>query len=197
MIWLVAGLIVFLGTHSVRIFANDFRTAQIARLGLPRWKGLYTLVSIAGFVLLVWGFGQARQSPVLLWTSTPWTHYATILLTLPAFALVAAAYVPGNRIKAKIGHPMVAGVMTWSFAHLLSAFMLADVVLFGSFFVWSVLVYMSSRRRDRAAGTVSPPGTAARDAVTFAVGAVAWFVFGFWLHEALIGYAPIGSSGGP
>ncbi len=193
MTWLVAGLIVFLGAHSVRIFAEDFRTAQIARLGLHRWKGLYTLVSIAGFVLLVWGFGQAQQSPVLLWTSTPWTHYVTILLTLPAFVLVAAAYVPGNRIKAKIGHPMVAGVKTWAFAHLVSAFMLAEIVLFGSFFIWSVLVYVSSRRRDRAAGTIYPPGTVARDAVTCAVGGVAWFVFGFWLHEALIGYAPFGA----
>jgi uncharacterized membrane protein len=191
--WLIVGLVVFLGAHSVRIFADGFRTAQIARLGLQRWKGIYTLVSIAGFVLLVWGFGQARQAPVVLWTSMAWTHYVTASLTLPAFVLVAAAYVPGNRIKAKIGHPMVAGVKTWAFAHLMSAFTLADVVLFGSFFVWSVLVYISSRGRDRAAGTTYPPGTAARDAVTCAVGGVAWILFGFWLHEILIGYAPFGA----
>ena len=193
MIWLVAGLVVFLGTHSVRVFADGFRTAQIARMGPNAWKGLYTVVSLAGFVLLVWGFGQARQAPVLMWASMPWTHYVTALLTLPAFVLVAAAYVPGNRIKAKIGHPMVAGVKTWAFAHLLSAFTLADVVLFGSFLVWAVLVFISSRRRDRAAGTTYPPGTAARDAVTCAIGVVAWALMGFWLHDVLIGYAPFGA----
>jgi len=192
MTWLVAGLVVFLGAHSVRIFADDFRAAQIARIGPNRWKGIYTLVSLAGFVLLVWGFGQARQAPVLLWASTVWTHYVTALLTLPAFVLVAAAYVPGNRIKAKIGHPMVAGVTTWAVAHLMSAFTLADVVLFGSFLAWSVLDYTSLRRRDRAAGTTCPPGTAARDALTCAIGGVAWLVFAFWLHDALIGFSPFG-----
>lgn len=192
MTWLVAGLVVFLGVHSVRMYADGFRTAQMARMGPSGWKILYTLVSLAGFVLLVWGFGQARQAPVVLWPSMGWTRYVTALLTLPAFVLVAAAYVPGNRIKAKVGHPMVAGVKTWAIAHLISAFTLADVVLFGSFLAWAVLDYMSLRRRDRAAGTTYPPGTAARDALTCAVGGVAWLVFALWLHDRLIGFSPFG-----
>lgn len=193
MTWLVAGLVLFLGIHSVRIFADGFRNAQIARLGPNRWKGLYSIVSLAGFALIVWGFGQARQHPVVLWTPPSWTHYATAALALVAFILIAAAYVPGNRIKPAIGHPMIAGVKTWAFGHLLSAFALAGFVLFGAFFIWAIVDFAASRRRDRVAGTVYPPGSAARDALTCIVGAVAWIVFAFWLHGPLIGVAPFGA----
>ncbi len=190
---LIAGLVVFLGVHSVRIFGDGFRSAQIARLGPNVWKALYSLASIAGFALIVWGFARSRQHPVFVWTPPFWMHYATTALTLLAFVLIAAAYVPGNRIKPAIGHPMVAGVKTWAFGHLLSAFSLAGFVLFGAFFVWAVLDYAASRRRDTAAGVVYPAGTAVGDALTFAVGAIAWYVFAFWLHWPLIGVAPFGT----
>lgn len=193
MILLIIGLVVFLGVHSVRIFGDGFRSVQIARLGPNPWKGLYSLVSLAGFALIVWGFGEARQHPVFLWTPPFWMHYATTVFALLAFILIAAAYVPGNRIKPAIGHPMVAGVKTWAFGHLLSAFSLAGFVLFGAFFVWAILDYAASRRRDAAAGVVYPAGTASRDALTCAVGAAAWFVFAFWLHGPLIGIAPFGT----
>ena len=122
-----------------------------------------------------------------------WTHYATAALTLLAFVLIAAAYVPGNRFKATIGHPMVAGVKTWALAHLLSAFTLAGVVLFASFFVWAILDFSASRRRDRAAGTTYPPGSTKGDALTCFAGFVAWMAFAFWLHRPLIGIAPFGA----
>ena len=192
MTWLIAGLVIFLGVHSLRIFGDGFRSAQIARLGPNLWKALYSLVSLAGFALIIWGFAEARQNPVFVWTPPFWMHYATMVLVLLAFILIAAAYVPGNRIKAAIGHPMVAGVKTWAFGHLLSAFSLAGFVLFGAFFVWAILDYAASRRRDRAAGVVYPAGTAAGDALTCAVGAATWFVFAFWLHGPLIGVAPFG-----
>ena len=64
---LIAGLIIFLGSHSVRIFAEDWRNRQIEQLGNMKWKGLTALVSIGGFVLLVIGYGQARMAPVELW----------------------------------------------------------------------------------------------------------------------------------
>jgi uncharacterized membrane protein len=188
-IWLIAGLIAFLGVHSVRIFADGFRSAQIARRGLNAWKMFYTLVSLAGFALIIWGYGQARLDHVFMRTPPVSMRYATMVLTLLAFILIAAAYVPGNRIKAAVGHPMVAGVKTWAFGHLLSAFSLAGLVLFGTFFVWAIVDYMSLRRRDRAAGVVYPPGSGARDVLTCAVGTIAWFVFAFWLHGPLIGVA--------
>ena len=189
---LILGLILFLGLHSLRIFADSWRTAQIARLGEKPWKGLYSLASIVGFVLLIEGFGRARAATVVLWSPPFWTHYVAALLTLLAFVLVVAAYVPGTRIKSWLHHPMVLGVKVWAFAHLISNGTLADVVLFGSFLAWAIADFASSRRRDRVAGTVYPAGTAGKDAVAVVVGVVAWAVFAFWLHGWWIGVKPLG-----
>ena len=189
---LIVALILFLGVHSVRIFADSWRTAQIARIGERPWKGLYSLASIVGIVLVVWGFGRARATTVVLWSPPFWTHYVAAVLTLIAFVLVVAAYVPGTRIKGKLHHPMVLGVKVWAFAHLIANGTLADVVLFGSFLVWAIAEFAASRRRDRAAGTVYPSGTVGKDAVAVVVGVVAWVVFAFWLHGWWIGVKPLG-----
>jgi len=190
--FLIIGLAVFLGIHSVRIFADGWRSAQIARLGEGVWKGLYSAASLAGFVLLVWGFGQARLDPAVLWSPPSWSRHLAGLLTLAAFVLVAAAYVPGTRIKAAVGHPMILGVKVWALAHLLANGRLADIVLFGAFLAWAIVDYASSRRRDRAAGRIYVAGPLARDATAVAIGVVAWAAFAFWLHGALIGVRPYG-----
>jgi uncharacterized membrane protein len=189
---LIAGLLLFLGAHSVRIVAEPWRAAQIARRGEERWKLAYSVVSIAGFALLVYGFGVARGTPVVLWAAPVWTRHLAALLLLPAFVLVAAAYVPRNRIKAAVGHPMIAGVKLWAFAHLLANGRLAAVVLFGAFLAWAIADFIASRRRDRAAGTRHPSGTAARDAITVIAGLVAYGLFAFVLHGPLIGVRPFG-----
>jgi uncharacterized membrane protein len=189
---LILGLVLFLGAHSVRIFANGWRSRQIARLGEKGWKGLYTLVSIAGFALIIWGFGLARQQPVLLYVPPMWLRHLNGLFTLLAFILVVAAYVPGNHFKARLGHPMLAGVKTWAFGHLLATGMLHDVLLFGAFLLWAVVDFISARRRDRAAGVSYPAGTAKGDIIAVVAGAVAWAVFAFWLHGWLIGVKPMG-----
>jgi uncharacterized membrane protein len=189
---LILGLLLFLGTHSVRIFADGWRSRQLARLGEGKWKGVYSAVSVIGFVLIVWGYGLARAEPVFLWSPPVWTRHVAALLTMPAFILLAAAYVPGNRIKARLGHPMVAGVKIWAFAHLLANGTLAAVVLFGAFLAWAVADFASARRRDRRAGTVYPAGSPGRDAVSVIVGLVAWAVFAFLLHGWLIGVRPFG-----
>lgn len=189
---LILGLIIFLGGHSLRIFAEDWRNAQRARLGEGKWKGLFSLVSIISFVLLVWGYGLARQEPVVLWVSPVWTRHLAGILVLISFVLLAAAYVPPNHFKAKLHHPMVLGVKIWAFAHLLANGTLPDVALFGSFLVWAVLDFNSARRRDRSAGTIYPPGTLKGDAIALIVGAAAWVVFAFWAHEKLIGVPPFG-----
>jgi uncharacterized membrane protein len=189
---LLAGLIVFLGCHSVRIFAEPWRTAQIARLGPNGWKGLYSLVAIAGFVLIVVGYGAARAEPTVLYVPPLWTRHVAALLTIPAFVLLAASKVPGTRIKAGIGHPMVVGVKTWAFAHLLANGTLADVVLFGSFLAWAIADFIAARRRDRVSGTVYVAGPLSRDAAAVAIGLAAWAAFAFWLHGWLIGVRPFG-----
>jgi uncharacterized membrane protein len=189
---LILGLALFIGTHSVRIVADDWRSAQVARLGLATWKALYALAAIAGFVLIVWGYGTARAAPIVVFAPPVWTRHLAALLTLPAFVLLAAAYVPGTRIKALVGHPMVVGTKVWAFAHLLANGMLADVLLFGSFLAWAILDYVAARRRDRAAGTVYVAGPFSRDLIAIVGGVVAWAVFALWLHGLLIGVRPFG-----
>ncbi len=189
---LVAGLVLFLGAHSVRIFADDWRTRTIARTGEARWKTVYSLVSLAGFVLIVWGYGAARETPVAVFAPPVWARHLASLLTLPAFVLLAAAKGPANRIRAAVGHPMVAGVKLWAFAHLLANGTLADVVLFGSFLAWAIADFVAARRRDRAAGTAPAPGSIGATLVATAIGLAAWALFAFVLHGPLIGVRPFG-----
>jgi len=182
MTYLILGLALFLGVHSVRIVADDWRSAQIAGRGEAAWKGLYSLLSLAGFALLVWGYGQARQQPVVL------TRHLAALLTLPAFVLLAASQIPGNAIKARLGHPMLLGVKLWAFAHLLANNTLADVLLFGGFLLWAVLDFRSARRRGPVRVAVQP----GRTAMVVVAGVLAWAVFAFWAHAWLIGVRPFG-----
>ncbi len=189
---LILGLVLFLGVHATRIVAEGWRTRMVARLGPNGWKGLYSVVSIAGFALIVWGFGLARQTPVLLWLPPVGMRHLASLLTLVAFILLAATYVPGNSIKARLHHPMVLAVKVWALAHLLANGNLAHVVLFGSFLVWAALSFKAARARDRAAGTVYAPGSGSGTAITVVVGTAAWAAMAFWGHGMLIGIRVIG-----
>ncbi|MGA9333603.1 MAG: NnrU family protein [Rudaea sp.] len=187
---LILGLLIFLGAHSVRICAEGWRARCIARIGTNSWKGIYTLVSAAGFILIVWGFGLARQHPVFLYAPPLWLRHLNALFTLVAFVLIAAAYVPRNHLKATIGHPMLAGVKLWAFGHLLAIGMLRDVLLFGGFLIWAILDFVASRRRDRAAATAYPAGTLLGDLLVLAIGITAWAIFAFALHSRWIGVNP-------
>ncbi len=190
---LILGLVLFLGVHSVRIFADDWRSQTIAKRGEGAWKGLYSLLSILGFGLIIWGYGLARQQPVVLWMPPVAMRHIASLLTLIAFILLVAAYVPRNGIKARLHHPMVISVKVWAFAHLLSNGNLADIVLFGAFLVWAVLDFRAARGRDRAAQTVYPAGKPMATVITVVVGTVAWVGFALWLHGLLIGVRPFGA----
>ena len=189
---LILGLIVFLGVHSVRIFAEDWRTRMREKLGENAWKGLYSLLSIAGFVAIVYGYGQTRLDVTMLWLPPVWTRHLAALLTIPAFILLVAAYFPGNMIKAKLHHPMVLGVKVWALSHLLANGMLADLLLFGGFLAWSVASFTAARRRDNAAGTVYLRGHVGPTIAVVLVGLAAWAGFAFWAHAAWIGVRPFG-----
>ncbi len=189
---LVLGLIAFLGVHSLRLVAEPWRTAQFARLGEQRWKGLYSLVSLIGFALIIVGYGIARRSPITLWAPPAGARHLTALLVAIAFVLIAAAYVPGNRIKRVIGHPMYAGVAIWALGHLLANGTLDAVVLFGAFFVWAAAGFLIWRSRDRRAGVAYPAGSTAGDVRAVVGGLVGWAVFAFLLHGWLIGVKPLG-----
>jgi len=189
---LILGLVLFLGAHSVRIVADDWRTKRVAAMGEGPWKAVYSIVAIAGFVLIAWGYGEARTAPTVLYAPPVWTKHLAALLTWPAFVLLAASKTPGTRIKAAVGHPMVVGTKIWAFAHLISNGTLADVLLFGSFLAWAVLDYTAARRRDRRAGTTYAVGPISRDLIAVVVGTVAWIAFALWLHGPLIGVRPFG-----
>lgn len=189
---LIFGLVLFLGMHSTRIVAEGARNRFIAARGEGAWKGLYSVVSLVGFVLICWGYGQARLEPVILWQPMLWAKHLAGLLVLVALVLLAAAHVPGNGIKARVGHPMVLGVKVWALAHLLANNTLADVLLFGGFLVWAVLDFRSSRQRDQAAGTVRPAGSARATAITVVAGVLVYGVFVAGLHQWLFGVRPFG-----
>lgn len=187
---LILGLIIFLGVHSLRIFADPWRTRMRERMGEMPWKGLYSVVSIIGLVLIIWGFGHARLQPMLLYVPPVWLRHLNALFTLVAFVLVAATYVPRNHLKAWLGHPMLAGVKLWALGHLLATGMLRDVVLFGAFLLWAIVDFVISRRRDRRLGVTYPAGTVIGDLASVAIGVVAWVIFAFVLHQWLIGVRP-------
>lgn len=191
MLVLILGLVIFLGSHSARIFAEDWRRAMIARLGDGPWKGLYSIVSIAGFVLIVWGYGLTRLDPVVLWSPPVWTRHIAITLNLIAFILLAAFMVPSGRIKARLHHPMVLAVKVWAFAHLLANGTLADLILFGSVLIWAITDFAASRRRDRRLGTVYVAGPVTNDAIAVGLGIVLWGVMVWRLHAWLIGVSPL------
>lgn len=192
MVYLLAGLVIFLGVHSVRVFADGWRSQMRDKLGVQTYRGLYSLLSLAGFVLIVWGFGMARQTPVQLWLPSMGMRHLAALLTLVAFVLLASAYVPGNMIKARVHHPMVAGVKVWAFAHLLANGTLAHVLLFGSFLVWAVLLFIASRKRDRRDAAVYAVGQPVATGMAIAIGVTSWIAFTLWLHGWLIGVRPFG-----
>ena len=190
--YLIGGLVIFLGVHSVRIVADGWRTQTLARMGEGTYKGIYSALSLLGFALIIYGFGLARETPVVLWTPPAGMRHASSLLTLVAFILLTAAYVPHNGIKARVHHPLVLGVKFWALAHLLSNGNRAHMLLFGAFLAWGVLDFIASRRRDRAMGTQYAAATLPATALTVAAGGLAWMAFTLYLHGWLIGIRPFG-----
>jgi uncharacterized membrane protein len=187
MAWMILGLIIFLGTHSLKIYAADWRAARRAQLGEIPYKAVYGLVSLVGLALAIWGYGQMRLTAVPLWNPPAGLYHAVSLFTLPAFILLVAAYIPRNHLKARLGHPMVMAVKFWAFGHLLANGRLGDMIFFGAFFVWAVVLYIRLRKLDRAAGTTYPPGTLPGTLATVIAGIVLWFVFARYLHVIVAG----------
>jgi uncharacterized membrane protein len=191
MVVLILGLIIFLASHSVRIFAADWRRGMVGRLGEGPWKGLYSLASLVGLALIVWGYGLSRLDPVALWEPPVWMQHIAILLNLIALILLALFIVPAGRLKARLGHPMILAVKVWAFAHLLANGTLADLLLFGSLLAWAIVDYATSRRRDRAEGRVHVAGPARNDAIALVLGVVLWAALVWRVHEWLIGVSPL------
>jgi uncharacterized membrane protein len=186
---LIVGLVLFLGVHSVAIVAPALRAGAIRRLGEGAWKGSYALVSLVGFVLICYGFGLARQAPVILYSPPTWLRHVALVLMLPVFPLVLAAYLPG-RIKTAAKHPMLAAVKLWAFAHLLANGSLADVLLFGGFLAWAVIDRISLKRRPAQVLRTAPPGRW-NDAIAVVLGLAVYALLIGWVHVRLFGVSPL------
>jgi len=203
MAWLILGVFLFLGPHSVRIFADDWRTRTIEKVGDKAYKGMYTVLTLIGFYALIVGYADARMQPIVIWQPPIATRHVSVLLMLFASILLVAAHLPGNHFKLRLGHPMVLSVKVWALAHLLANGNLADLLLFGTFLLWSVLVYKSSRARDRAhtqlqaqasGGSAAAVPVAKMSATIMAVvvGALVWIGITFYLHTLVVGVSPLG-----
>ena len=190
MLLLIVGLSLFLGVHSISIVSPTLRARAVLRIGESAWKGLYALVSLVGFVLICYGFAQARHTPVVLYSPPVWLHYLTLILMLPVFPLILAAYLPG-RIKTAAKHPMLAAIRLWAFAHLLANGLLADVLLFGGFLVWAVFDRISLKYRAiQQVIRISSPRPW-NDAIAMILGLALYALTIGWVHVRLFGVSPL------
>jgi uncharacterized membrane protein len=187
---LILGLVLFLGVHSVAMLSPVLRARAIHRLGEPAWKGLYALVSLAGFVLICYGFGSARHTPVILYSPPIWLRHLALIVMLPVFPLLFAAYLPG-RIKAAAKHPMLAAVKFWALAHLLANGSLADVLLFGGFLGWAVVDRISMKRRSVPQVLRTAPPGPWNDVIAIVLGLAIYALLIGWAHLRLFGVAPL------
>jgi len=182
---LVLGLVLFFLPHSVSIFNETWRNQLVERIGEWPWKGIYSLVAIAGFFLIVLGYGEARQNPTILYIPPIWLRHVAMVLLIPVFVLFIAAYMPG-RIKTATKHPILLATKLWAFAHLMTNGMLADVILFGSFLIWAVADRISMKHRTARIIPGAPAGKA-NDVIVVVVGLGLYVAFVLWLHARWIG----------
>ena len=189
MLVLILGLVLFLGIHSVRIFAADVRKAQIAKGGEQRWKGIYSLVSLAGLVVLIWGYSLARPDAAILYEPPVWMKHINALLMLVALIALMASQFPAGKIKAALKHPMLVAVKLWAVGHLLSNGDLASILLFGSFLAWAVLDRISVKRRGDMGTTIAGP--LSNDIAPVVIGLVLYGLLVWKGHAWLFGVSPL------
>ncbi|PSH70722.1 NnrU family protein [Phyllobacterium brassicacearum] len=193
MLVLILGIIVFLGIHSVRIVAPEWRLAKMEQWGENTWKGLYSVISLVGFGLLVWGYGMARPDAPILYEPPAWMKHIAELLMLFAFIFLGVYIARPGRMKPALKHPMLIAIKTWALAHLLANGDLASLILFLSFLAWAVADRISIKRQERA-GLAAPyivPGPASNDVIAIVIGVVLYGLFVWKLHELLIGVSPM------
>jgi uncharacterized membrane protein len=186
---LIIGLILFLGAHSISIVASGWRDRAVARIGEREWQGIYGLVAFLGLVFIVWGYGLAREEAIVLYVPPVWLRHLVLLLMVPVFPLLLAAYLPG-RIQSATKHPMLAAVKLWAVAHLLANGTVADLILFGSFLIWAILDRVSMKWREPRPVRGAPPSKV-NDLIAVIAGLALYAAFVLWAHFWLFGVSPI------
>ncbi len=182
----ILGLVILLGAH-VFVTMRDRRAALVATLGEWPYRGLFSLVSIVGLVLIGYGFASYRAAGLItVWSPPGWTRHIVEALMWPASILVVAAYVPGN-IKRRLKHPLLVAVKIWAFAHLCANGDLGGMILFGSVLAWAVYDRITLKRRSDAGAPPIPVGGAINDLIAIIVGTIVYFALGFVFHPVVIG----------
>ena len=189
---LIVGIILFLGLHLLRVVAPVLRRSMIASLGENGWKIGYSIASILTLILLIYGFGQARLVTGVLYNPPVWMAHIAITLMLIAMICLVASLLPAGHIAVKTKHPMVLSVKIWALSHLLANGETSSVLLFCAFLGWGVILRISLKRRQRAGEVTLRPFVSAKyDLYAVILGAVAWALITFKLHELLIGVSPL------
>lgn len=189
---MILGLVLFLGIH-VFITKREARAALIAAIGEGGYKIAFSLVSVVGLVLIVWGYAQYRATGWIdVWYPPVAMKHITIALMLPAVIMIAASYIRG-RIYTTLKHPMLAGIKLWALSHLLANGDLGSIILFGSFLAWAVFDRISLKRRPDSGAPPIPVGGVGNDAIAVGVGVVAYLALAFAFHPVVIGVPVFGA----
>ncbi len=188
---LILGIVLFLGLHLIRVVAPGLRSSLIASLGEGGWKGAYSIASIVALIILIYGFGQARDMTPI-WTPPFWMSHITILLMLFALICLVVSLLPAGHIAVRTKHPMVLSVKIWALAHLLSNGDGAAILLFAAFLAWGVILRISLKRRERAGEIILRPFVSAKyDLYAIVIGVIVWALIIWKLHAWIIGVSPL------
>jgi uncharacterized membrane protein len=187
---LILGLIVVLGTHSLKVFAPAWRLALVNRLGDGPYKAVNSLVSLIGLILIVWGFGLAWQDPAFVYAPPSWGRHVAMALMVPALILAFASGFPASWIKRYVAHPLLAATMLWAVAHLFANGDLAGVVLFAAILIWAVVDRLFQSAAPAPAAVPTAPGKGDYAAIAAGLALYAALVGG--LHFWLFGVSPVG-----
>jgi uncharacterized membrane protein len=183
---MILGLALFIGAH-LFVTMRDQRAAVVARLGEGPYKGVISLLSLVGIIVIGYGFARYRAAGFIeLWHPPAWTRHLNNLLMWPAIVCVVAAYSPGD-IKRVLKHPMLVGVKLWAIAHLIANGDLGSIILFGSLLLWAGYDRMTIKSRDDHGGVVLAIGGRGNDVVAVIVGTLIYLALGYWFHPYVIG----------
>lgn len=185
---LILGLLVFLGMHSLRMIAPSWRDAGIAAVGEGPWRGLYSLISLAGLMAIILGWGDAVAWATVFYEPARWIKHLALLLMLFSFVSASVSVFPAGRLKPLLKHPLLASVKIWAFAHLLANGDSAAFILFGSFLAWAVIKRISLNRRD---APVAQPGPVLWDIAAVVAGLMLYWLFVQTLHLWLFNVTPL------
>lgn len=174
----IIGLILFLGTHSIGIFAGQWRCMQVNTFGIQKWKILYSIISIIGLILMTIGYKQhTGLENIMIWSPPAWTWYFVVYTNFIPLILLFATYIPNNAIKLKLKDPMTIGIIIWAATHLAYVSSLAGMILFVSFLIWGIFELIASRGRRANMAPSKTKASIPMTVLTIVLGVGLWLCF--------------------